>query len=200
MNMHRYATVMLAATILAVGAVGSLAADEHDDQLAPWDEYSRALGISSIPDPGAEGLFPVPALSYQRWRESWGWQGSLGVVYGDLTGLQYGASLQTMFPIFGRAPVDWYAGRLYWWLGAAHTGRYLVTDQRNFENVVVTPAGTFIPSIVASGGIGVESVLWRNISIPLDLGYAAGWYGKPGGITEQITVGFTANIALRYRY
>lgn len=196
--------------VAVLAGFDALAAQE---MVPAYDEYPFALGVTAMTGT------PVPALSYQEWRQTrsgtpWGWDVSGGIIYNadrenafwyeDV--LAYAVAVQIMRPVYGDAFAPWLSGRLYWFGRAGHFGRipWEVATEEVFNDDTYVPAtyaaGSYIPAATLAVGIGVETILFGHFSIPVDFGYDATWQGIDSPVQEQLAVDFSARAALRYRY
>ena len=198
-------TLFVAGSILA-GAQG------RDSPPPTIDAFPQALGVFTGPVAGW-------GFSYHRWLGSGvGLQLGGGVMYspdadsGLFWGkyLDYSAGIEVQQSIFGDDLVSWpwLATRIYLWGGASHRGLIeeieLLPGIWDGDGNVVQEAeygpGPYTPTVTLGAGFGVEVVLFRHFSFPVEFGYAATYDVSAGSILAGLSVDLVPQAGARYRY
>lgn len=194
--------------ILALVPLAGVAAEDAP----PWEVFPEALG-------GYYGPFSGSGLHYHRWIGEAGFHVTAGIIYipfdaddfrfSDTT-LDYAAGGEYQRRVYGEAFTNWLAGSLFLFAGAQHRGYvpvelvaegYEVPDSDPVEYVdPVYEVGSFQAEFSVGAGIGVELILFRHFSIPLEFGYGGTWTVTNPDITSAISVGPNVQTGLRYRY
>jgi hypothetical protein len=190
---RRFVVLLLLALVVCSHG---FSADQDSDN--PMTTFPRAVG-------GAFGPLIGTGLSYQQWFSRGGMQAGVGALYtpqedwGDL--LWYLATVGVMRTLYRETFSPWFAGALYGFLAASHEGRipWEYPEESYTEPAVSYEpvAGSYHPYVAVGGGVGIETVLFRHFSIPVEFGMSVQWeipYPVPS------RVGFVGGVALRYRY
>lgn len=191
--MKRSSLILLA--LLAITSQ-SIVSQEWGSEDNPMSSFPQALG-------GTYGPMIGTGLSYQRWFDGFGLQTAVGAVYspeeqfsGDLLWYRVTLGLQRM--LYHETFADWFAGGLYAFGGLAHGGRIpWVTEPVETDEPVTPQPGPFVPLVAVGAGVGIESVLFRHFSIPVEFGLSAEWE-IPSIVPAQ--AGFVGGVGLRYRF
>jgi hypothetical protein len=64
----------------------------------------------------------------------------------------------------------------------------------------VEEAGTYAAVFTAGVGIGVELILFRHFSFPIEFGYGASWTATEPDLSAAFVVNLNVQSGLRYRY
>lgn len=199
----------LVVIVLLVSIGGAVIAQ---DTAPPYETFPQALG-------GFYGPFSGTGLHYQRWFGQTGFHVAGGVIYvpysdTDLwypdTTLDYAIGGEFQHRVYGEAFTNWLAGSLYLFAGAQHRGFIpveLVADgyytDPNDESTWVDPVfavGSFQAQISIGAGIGIELIVFRHFSVPLEFGYGATWTPTEPVLANAFAVGPNVQTGLRYRY
>ena len=200
--------IVLSVIVLAF-LVSPIAAE---DIAPPYETYPEALG-------GFFGPFSGSGLHYQKWLGENGFHVTGGIVYipfseadwwFSATTLDYSIGGEFQRRVFGEAFTNWLAGSLYLFAGGMHRG-YMPVDlvAEGYEVpdsdpvVWVDPVyalGTFQADLTVGVGIGIELILFRHFSIPLEFGYGATWTMTESDFANAISIGPNVQSGLRYRY
>ena len=178
----------------------------EDVAVPAYEEFPEALGFQF-------GEISGTGLSYQIWTPALGIQIAGGIIYAPLNGgwpsrtLDYTIGAEFQFPVYGEDFASWLSGRLYLVTGLSHAGYipvvvatdgYERTDSTWVEPVFA--AGEFTPVLGVGAGIGIEMILFRHFSIPLELGYGVKWEPTAGALSSQFNVNLHVQAGFRYRY
>jgi hypothetical protein len=189
-----------------------LAAETLGAQDAPWDLYPQALG-------GYYGPFSGSGLHYQRWSGDSGFHASGGIVYvpfnesdwwiADNT-LDYSLGGEYQRRVYGESFTNWLAGSLFVFAGVQHRGfipvelvaegYYRDPDDTTTWEEPVFAAGSYEAEVTIGAGIGIELVLFRHVSWPLEFGYGATWRPTESALVDAFTVGPNVQTGFRYRF
>ena len=196
-RMARNALIVL--VILGAGAAATA------DELPPYHAFPNALGIAYGPISGT-------GLHYHRWAGDTGFQFAAGVLYlppDDVTWAQnmldYVAGGAYQRRIYGDSFTGWLAGSLYLFAGGNHRG-FIPIDIVHRDPTDDPPAepdrvvGPFVAEATLGVGIGIEIILLRHISVPVEFGYGATWTMTEPELRNAFRVNLYGQTALRYRY
>jgi hypothetical protein len=192
--MNRRSIVLLSAVLLT--AFQSVSAQEWGAEGNPMSQFPQALG-------GTYGPMIGTGLSYQRWFEGVGIQTAVGAVYspeeqfsGDLLWYRVTFGLQRI--LYHETFADWFAGGLYAFGALAHGGRIeWVTEPVDTQEPADPQPGPFRPLVAVGAGVGIESVLFRHFSVPVEFGLSVEWE-IPSVV--PVSAGFVGGVGLRYRF
>lgn len=185
-----------------------LAGGTEEGSPPAYEEFPEALGFQY-------GEISGTGLSYQAWRGAVGYQYAAGVIYMPLDGdswldttLDYAIGAEGQFRVYGEDFADWLSGQLYTFVGLGHRGyipietvsdgRYIEDTDEYIEPVFAT--GNYTPVIGLGAGIGIEIILFRHFSVPIELGYGVKWEPTAGALDKQFHVDLYPQIGFRYRY
>lgn len=194
---HRSSTwLAIIALLLALVVAPAAFAQEWEEDGNPMATYDQALG-------GAFGPIIGTGLSYQRWFDGVGLQTAFGATYspedswtGDLLWYLTTVGLQRM--LYHETFADWFAGGLYAFGGVSHRGVIPWVYPNDYDNPDAQPTvGAYEPYVAIGGGVGIESVLFRHFSIPVEFGLSVEWQ-IPSIIPSS--AGFIGGVGLRYRF
>ena len=189
-----------------------------EEQEPVYTLYPTALGVSAnIWGDGGAGLH------YHHTAGRWAWEGDVGLwYYPDESGYEYSSTgepvlqdigsynlqFTLLYRVYEDAFADWFSGALYLFTAVQHTG-YLERDVEYGANPSENPLFDwddfvstadeirYAPSVGLGFGIGLEPVLFRHISLPLEFGLGGTWIlGEP----LPDFAGMFTKIGLRYRY
>jgi hypothetical protein len=139
---------------------------------SPYETFPQALG-------GSFGRISGIGLHYHKWAGENAFQVTGGLIYNMELLYSIGGEYQRR--VYGEAFTNWLAGSLYLFAGGSFVG--------------VLPG-----EINAGAGVGVELILFRHLSIPLEFGYVGTWSYTAASLSEAFSVGPTVQAGLRYRY
>ena len=197
--MNRMARIVLI-VLVTLGAAAVAAADE----LPPYHAFPNALGIAYGPISGT-------GLHYHRWAGDSGYQFAAGVLYlppDELSWaenmLDYVAGGAYQRRIYGDRFANWLAGSLYLFAGGNHRGfipiEVVDRDPGDPGGEIDRVVGSFAAEFTLGIGIGIEIILFRHISIPVEFGYGATWTATEPELRNAFRVNLYGQTALRYRY
>ncbi len=177
----------------------------HADEPLPFRAFPNALGIAYGPISGT-------GLHYHRWAGDIGFQFAAGVLYlppHEVTWAQnmldYVAGGAFQRRIYGDRFASWLAGSLYLFAGGNHRG-FIPIEIRHRdpgEDPPLEPervVGPFVAELTAGVGIGIEIILFRHLSVPVEFGYGATWTATEPELRNAFRVNLYGQTALRYRY
>jgi len=198
------------ALVLSSLGCGPVAADEPDPP--PYEAFPQSLG-------GFYGEFSGAGIHYHRWIGSDAFHVNAGIVYVPFsvddwwfagTTLDYAVGGEYQRRVYGEAFASWLAGSLYLFVGAQHRGYIPVNliaegyyvDPEDPESYVdpVYEVGTYQAAVSTGAGIGVELILFRHLSVPLEFGYGAAWTITEASLADAFLIGPGFQVGLRYRY
>ena len=191
--------VSIIVALLMGGITLNLGAESVRPEVRAIDEFPSAIGFYA-------GIISGMGMSYQRWTPSFGYQITAGALYlpaDSFTGnlLDYSVGLQFQFPISGDDFSDRLAGQLYIFTGVSHSGEIPQTYHPSDPEAAPQSPGPYTPLFKIGAGVGIEVVLFRRFSIPIELGYAASL--NPLMLDDPVNA-FAIRIApqggFRYRY
>jgi hypothetical protein len=141
---------------------------------------------------------PIGGLHYQHWFDNFGFQMMAGGIYNPAAEsgntLDYSATVDGLWTVYGNGFSDFLSGRLYLWVsGGTHgytPGKYSY-DELSGEKIK-NDSG-FVSNALAGAGIGIETILFQHFSFPFQFGYTAEF-------PEKAALGFSVAGGLRYRY
>lgn len=205
---HARSTAILVAALLVV-LVGGLPAEESPP---PFEAYPQALG-------GFFGPISGTGLHYHRWvgRDAFSIAGGIIYVpyddtdpsgfYSSVVGttLDYTIGAEYQRRVYGEAFTNWLAGSLYLFAGGRHRGYQPIvlvsgTPYDYETDPPVYGVGTYQAEVSAGFGIGVEVILFRHFSLPLEFGYGATWTMTEPDLAAAFVVEPLLQSGLRYRY
>ena len=209
MNNHRqpHRIVSIVAVLLLFAA-----AVAAEDLVPPYESFPQALG-------GFYGPFSGSGLHYQKWLGENGFHVTGGIVYVPYddsdwwyagTTLDYSVGGEFQRRVYGEAFTDWLAGSLYLFAGGMHRGYIPIVevaaayfsvpgDETTWVDAVYA-VGSFQAEVSVGAGIGMELILFRHFSLPLEFGYGAIWTVTEPAFADAFTVGPNVQTGLRYRY
>ncbi len=205
----KYAVTAMTAIFILSAHIAYAEATEVD--IAPaYEEYPQALGFQY-------GEISATGLSYQKWNEGTGVQITAGAVYipyddedfygWSATTLDYNIGTEAQFRVYGEDFAQWLSGQLYLFAGLKHRGYIPVeqvsagyTDENDDWVDPVYEVGSYNPVLGLGVGIGIEIILFRHFSIPVELGYIADWNPSVADIAGQFEIGLRPQVGFRYRY
>lgn len=176
------------AILACVMALSPVFAEETVQAPSPAN-FDNALGIYTTSVGFGES---AGGLQYQRWFDRAGLQITAGGYYNPQNGgrkINYSVLLDGLFSVYRDDITQWLSGNLYVWATVGHHGYTSVSYDSNGN---VTDS-SFVPNFVAGAGIGIETVLFRHFSIPIQFGYTAEFPVAPAA-------GFSVGTGLRYRF
>ena len=203
-------TLFFVPLLAVVGLSMMYAGGSAEDIPAAYEEYPQALGFQY-------GEISATGLSYQRWGGRTGLMVTGGIIYVPYdansylmwfeTTLDYAVGAEVQYRVYGEDFAQWLSGQLYVFAGLKHRG-YIplnVVEEGRVEpdEIWVEPtyaAGSYQPVIGLGGGIGIEIILFRHFSLPLELGYGVDWSPLAGEIGKQFNVNLRPQVGFRYRY
>jgi hypothetical protein len=157
-----------------------------------FERWPNALGVygnSLAGNPGG-------GLHYQRSFGSLGLQFTGGGLYtpdsdwGSV--LDYSVFIQGTWRVFAEDYSSVVSGQLYLWALGGHIG-YIRTEYVEDGTTGSYEPEPYVPSALAGFGIGIELVLFRHFSLPLEFGYV-------GQFPNESALQFGAGAGFRYRY
>lgn len=189
-----------------------LAAEEVESGPKAFQEFPDALGVFFGP---ASGM----GLSYHTWlpdAPGSGLQVAFGVIYAADTAssffgqriLDYTVGFEYQRSVYGEDFASWLSGQLYLWGGIAHNGyinRIVTTDAvygdtGNLVSEAEYGVAPYTPTVTIGVGIGVEVILFRHFSFPVEVGYVATYNFGEETFAKGISVNLTPQGGARYRY
>ena len=130
------------------------------------------------------------------------------------TSLYYSVGVEFLFMLTAQDMTKWFSGNLYVFGGIGHSGltryyyeplmkTYLLEDGTPdyywIENPAVKVDGGFVPSLSFGGGIGVEPLFFKRLSMPLEVGYYLKWKNfQPH--PDYLEANIMFQTGLRYRF
>lgn len=159
--------------------------------------YKKAIGLYAL----AAGADGIAGLQYQQWGKSIGWQGLFSVFYDpdrDWSGtvLDYSLILDGQYLLYENSYKNNISGRLYVWGSVGHRGTittiytFLQDDSRKIEEEYEEKISF---NALVGFGFGIEALLYRNFSFPIQFGYYASFPTNP-------IINFSVGTGLRYRF
>ena len=177
--------------LFLAGLLGAVHAED-----VTFATFPRALGVQVG---GIAGI----GLSYQRWKEPWGYQFAAGTLYHPPIDdghdvFNYNAGAQVCYTIFSDDFSTWLASRLYVLAGINHRG---------YKDAVETPpdsgtyvVGEFHPEFGLGGGVGVEAVFFKHFAVSTEMVYALFWKPIEPLANGQFAMEMLPQVSLRYRF
>lgn len=162
---------------------------EETEETSTEKNFDNALGFYATTIGFSEA---AGGLQYQHWFDRVGFQITAGGYYNPQNGgrtINYSVLLDGLFSVYRDDITPWLSGNLYIWATAGHHGYNLATYD-GYGNITNR---AFVPNFVAGAGIGIETILFRHFSIPIQFGYTAEFPDYP-------TAGFSVGTGLRYRF
>ncbi|MFA6707325.1 MAG: hypothetical protein WC129_04295 [Sphaerochaetaceae bacterium] len=156
-----------------------------------YDIFDQSLGVQF-------GQISGSGLSWQKRFGDDALQVALGIMYsGDpslyLSILNYTVGLEYQHTLYGDDFANWLGGQIYLFAGFNHSGFIDWNDDRTAAKPI-----EFIYAL--GGGIGVEVLLFKHFSVPVECGYAAYWNPSKVGILQQLYIDLFVQAGLRYRF
>lgn len=200
------AGIAVAAALLLLNPAfaGALGAEEVTQPA--YVEFPQALGFQY-------GEISGSGLSYHVWRDALGFQVAGGIVYIPLSDdywydrtLDYSVGTEMQLRVYGEDFASWLSGQLYGFAGLNHGGYIpIVTASGGYEidDYWIEPefaTGSYTPTFGIGLGIGIEIILFRHFSIPVELGYGLEWIPTAPTLAEQFNVNLRPQAGFRYRY
>jgi hypothetical protein len=161
---------------------------EEAETISTKQVFDNALGVYATTIGFSEA---TGGLQYQHWFDNVGFQITAGGSYNPQSywrSLNYTVLLDGLFSVYHDNITRWLSGNLYVWATVGHHGYISAYDVYG-----TTTGQTFVPNFVAGAGIGIETVLFRHFSIPIQFGYTAEFPVAP-------TAGFSVGTGIRYRF
>jgi len=208
MNNHQIRRTVVVVALLVFLSSAIVA----EEVVPPYETFPQALGGSFGPISGS-------GIHYHRWIGRNAFQVTGGIIYIPLdpaewspfgTTLDYTIGGEYQRRVYGEAFTDWLAGALYVFAGGRHRGYvpietvaegYEVPDSDPVEWVdPVLAVGTFQAEVTVGAGIGVELILFRHFSIPIEFGYGGTWTVTEPNLGDAFLVNVYGQSGLRYRY
>ena len=204
MAIRRVFFITAVLVVLSAGSLYSLGAEEVGRPA--YVQFPQALGFQY-------GEISGSGLSYHLWRDSIGFQVAGGIVYIPLHDdywydrtLDYSVGTEMQLRVYGEDFDSWLSGQLYGFAGINHGG-YIpiieVTEATEIGDEFIPPelaAGAYTPTFGLGIGIGIEIILFRHFSIPIELGYGLEWTPTAGNAGQQFNIDLRPQAAFRYRY
>ncbi len=181
-----------------------------EDLEPPYETFPEALG-------GYFGPISGSGLHYHRWIGQIGFQVTGGIIYvpfdpaewslfGSTLDYTIGGEFQRR--VYGEAFTDWLAGSLYLFAGGRHRGYIPINVVADGYTDPVTDlwvdpvfaVGTFQADVTVGAGLGIELILFRHFSIPIEFGYGATWIMTEATLADAFLVNAYGQSGLRYRY
>lgn len=196
-------SVFVLLLIMMAVCVPTLVAEEMESKPRSFEEFPESLGLFVGLNSGIGGL------SYHSWLPNApgsGVQVVAGVLYtpggeGNFYGnyiLDYNVGFEYQQSVFGADFVEWLSGQLYLWAGLSHRGfSRAIRDSEDYETVTTGP---YNPTVAIGIGIGVEIILFRHFSFPIEVGYGGTYNFIADSFANGISVGLTFQGGGRYRY
>jgi len=208
---HQFRRAAVVITLLLLFA-GPVVAEEVEP---PYETFPEALG-------GFAGQISGTGLHYHRWIGQNAFQVTGGILYipfdptdyylyglYDST-LDYSVGGEFQRRVYGEAFTNWLAGSLYLFAGGRHHGYipinlvaegYVVpaSDPEEWVDPVFA-VGTFQAEVTIGAGIGMELILFRHFSIPIEFGYGATWIMTEADLVDAFLVSPYGQSGFRYRY
>jgi hypothetical protein len=166
---------------------GAAFAQEQTPPIDPFDASPSALGVFAM-NYGITGM--VYGLHYNHWFDRVGFQITGGGNYMPYDGypiMDYSVAIQGMYELLSNTFSEKLAGRLYVWGMVGHRGWL---RNSSYTAPVTT---TYVPGLACGVGIGVDFVLFRHFSIPIEFGYS-------GQFLNDVSATPSIGGGLRYRY
>ena len=192
--------------------VSTATAEDVEPSPKAFEEFPDALGVFFGP---AGGM----GLSYHSWLPDAprsGVQVAAGVLYSPDAAndifwgsvLDYTAGFEYQYSVFGEDFTNWLSGLLYLWGGVAHRGFIeqvvvqdaVFDDESELVSETVYGAGPYTPTVTLGIGIGVEVILFRHFSFPVEVGYVATYNLIADTFLGGLSVNLTPQGGARYRY
>jgi len=166
-----------------------------------YETYNKALGffageiggtgLSHLrPLPGGGIQFTVGALYRDPERENF---------WNDYT-MDYNLGIQIHQRVYGEDFNRWLGGQLYFFQGIKHRGYIPVDYQWTEGNEETYRVGNYHPTLTVGAGIGLEMILFKHFSFPLEFGYHGTWDPQMGELPKQFEVDLAVQGGIRYRY
>ncbi len=210
-NNHRFRRAVVVIALLLFFA-GSVVAEELEP---PYETFPKALG-------GYFGPISGSGLHYHKWIGQNAFQVTGGIIYipfdptdyyfyglYDST-LDYTIGAEYQRRVFGEAFTNWLAGSLYLFAGGRHRGYIPINlvaegycedpDECTVWIDPVFAVGTFQAEVTIGAGIGMELILFRHFSIPIEFGYGGTWTVTESNLEDAFLVNVYGQSGLRYRY
>lgn len=194
--------------VLLVTTATLFAKDEDSASVPAYIEFNNSLGFQA-------GEISGTGLSYQNWvTDRVSLMTSFGVYYNPYVEnmntsdsvLNYSLGEELQYRVYGDDYSDWFSAQLYTFVGLNHSGNIPVVkqtdgyyDDGNWVDAVYA-AGSYSPNFSLGLGIGIELILLRHISIPLELGYSATWKPLAETFAKQFSADLIPQIGFKYRY
>lgn len=192
--------------LIATVGCGSVLAD----QAAPYEAFPEALGVSF-------GRITGTGLHYHRWSGPVGYGASAGALYmplpntsstmgpamspwGGYVLLDYNVGGTLQRRVYGDVFSDWFTGSLYLFTGLDHRGYIPVETELEESQEPRYRVGSYAAELSTGIGIGIELILFRHISVPVEFGYGATWTMTESNFADALVVQLYGQTALRYRY
>jgi hypothetical protein len=175
-----------------------------------FTEFDESLGFIG-------GRISGTGLSYQTWKGGFGYQITGGIIYlpeADESwyenALDYAVGVEVQRPVFTDYFAKWFSGQLYFFGGANHYGYVPVElvaegyyeNPDDYEGWVepVYRLGLYSAKFGVGVGIGIEILLFKHFSIPIEFGYGAFYEPSMPELKDQFEVNTVVQSGIRYRY
>ncbi len=161
-------------------------------------QFDSALGFQV-------GQLSGLGLSYQKWEGDTGYQLAFGALYFPLDEtdfwspniLNYTIGAELQHTVYGDDFANWLSGRLYLFSALNHRG-YIEAEMVSSDPYVLG-YGDFNAVFAFGVGIGIEIILFKHFSFPVELGRVFGTPTK-SGLRDQFVVDIVPQVGFRYRY
>jgi hypothetical protein len=205
-NRKRYALgTILALCLLAFVTAEESAPPADSPGASPAPAASPAGDLPSFVEfPSALGMelntMAGWGLHWMYWKDALGISVTGGGIYqpansaypGQVENLDYGIFAQALLRVYGVDFAKWFGGQLYATVLLGHQGRLDYQTVYDYAgNFVSNGTGAFIPMFNAGIGIGIEFILFRHFSLPVECLLIGQYPWK---------LNFTATFGLRYRF
>lgn len=179
-------TMIAVLVVSLLSAVVLPAAEERNYEL-----FDESLGVQF-------GNVSGWGLSYQKNFGGSALQATLGLLYDSNASwgsvLDYVVGAEWQRTLYGDGFANWLDGQIYLLTALTHRGNVSILDYTTNE------LAPFEATFTAGFGIGVEIVLFKHFSIPVECGYVVSWIPTRSGILNQLKVDLHPQVGLRYRY
>lgn len=189
---------MVLVIALLTGGVIPNSSVSAEESASPFVRYPRAMGI-------AAGQITGAGLAWMYWPDRLGFQIVGGATYSPADGdaffwddrtLDYNVGGQLYRSVFTDTWAGWLSGQLYMWGGLRHNGYIPVVYEEANDGY---RERDFVAGVSGGVGIGVELLLYRHFSIPIEFGYVA--TGEfLGSEATPFIMALAGQTGFRYRY
>jgi hypothetical protein len=112
--------------------------------------------------------------------------------------LNYIIGAEVQHTVYGDDFANWLSGRLYLFSALNHRG-YIEAEMESSDPYVLG-YGDFNAVFAFGVGIGVEIILFKHFSFPVELGYGVFWNPTKTALRDQFVVDIVPQVGFRYRY